>query len=372
MNLSGLTVWQHAAGDTDRDYVDVCIRLGVILNGPGHKGAWPDCVEGLRNEGWSPKKLSDLRRFAEEMQDGDIVVLRIGTKLVPAVGVIVGDYEWNDAFGDVDGWLLEHVRRVRWLWVGDKPKKFDAYAVKWGDTTQRLNPGEVRDWVSSLKSDESEPAKPLPKLPTATESGTIDLDRISDFLFDRGVASASIARLMTEVGELTRIARWYEGSRPDEDGREQQLNKPSEHETVAYLVVPLLRSLGWTPQRMAVEWNKVDVALFESLPRSDDNLSVVVEAKKLGRACLAARLQASGYATQRQGCKRLILTDGLRYGVYVKQEDGDFGLHAYLNLTRLRDSYPAYGCGGAEDALLAMSPDWRMNLQERHSTTPSS
>lgn len=358
MNLNGRTVWQHAAGDTDRDYVDVCIQNGVILNGPGRAGPWPAQMDEVVGKNRRPKKLSDLRRFCEDMRDGDVVVLRLGTKLVPAVGVIVGDYEWNDAFGDVDGWDLEHVRRVRWLWVGKQPKEFDAYAIKWGDTTQRLNPGGVWDWVASLRVDELKPLD-LPELPSQRDAGEIGFDRISDFLFDRGVASASIAHLMTEIGELTRIARWYERSSKDGSDGDQHSNRPSEHETVAYLVVPLLRALGWTPQRMAVEWNKVDVALFESLPRAGDNMSVVVEAKKLGRACLAARLQATGYADQRAGCLRLIVTDGLRYGVYVKQSDGNFGLHAYLNLTRLRDGYPTYRCGGAEDALLAMSPDWR-------------
>lgn len=68
-----------------------------------------------------------------------------------------------------------------------------------------------------------------------TDGREIDYSRISEFLFDRGVASASITRLMDEIGELTRIARWY--------GR-AKAKHPSEHETVAYLVVPLLRALG--------------------------------------------------------------------------------------------------------------------------------
>lgn len=360
MGINGRKVWQHAAGDMDRNYVELCIRHGVILNGPGHQGSWPACVAALEQEGWSSKKLSDLRRFCEDMQDGDLVVLRLGTKLIPAVGVIVGSYEWCDAFGDVDGWVLEHVRRVRWLWVGQQPKAFGAYAVKWGDTTQLLNAGEVWNWVETLELETQHAADLLPALPDASHAKEIQFDRISDFLFDRGLASSSIAHLMAEIGELTRIARWYERAESEEERRDGTFrNRPSEHETVAYLVVPLLRALGWTPQRMAVEWNKVDVALFDALPRDDATLAVVVEAKKMGRACLAARLQATGYAKTRPACQRLIVTDGLRYGVYVKQADGAFALHAYLNLTRLRDAYPAYDCGGAEDALLAMSPDWR-------------
>ncbi len=130
--------------------------------------------------------------------------------------------------------------------------------------------------------------------------------------------SASITALLNEIGELTRIAKWY-----------QRANKPSEHETVAYLVVPLLRALGWTPQRMAVEWNRV------------------------------AMSQAMSYSDGKTACHRLIVTDGLRYGVYTRIKAEPFQLHAYLNLTRLRHSYPIYECSGAEEALLAMAPEWQ-------------
>src|SRR5216684_1647323 len=43
---------------------------------------------------------------------------------------------------------------------------------------------------------------------------------------------------------------------------------------------------GWTPQKMSVEWNQVDVALFSELPRNDEHLHVVVEAKKMDNSCL--------------------------------------------------------------------------------------
>jgi hypothetical protein len=136
----------------------------------------------------------------------------------------------------------------------------------------------------------------------------------------------------------------------------------SEHETIAYLVVPILRALGWTPQRMAVEWNKVDVALFEQLPRSDNSLRIVVEAKKMNNSCLTAKSQAMYYAQGKGECNRLIVTDGLRYGVYVRNKGEMFSLYAYMNLTRFRDHYPIYGSKGAEDALLAMAPEWKADV----------
>ena len=259
------------------------------------------------------------------------------------------DRPWGIDFGDVDGWDLQHIRRVRWLWDSKgQPKTFDAYALKWGDTLQKLNDGPVTEWLSQLPVSDDALSAPLVALPAHAQQPELPVEEISEFLFDHGVASASITHLIQEVGELRRIAKWY-----------QRSQKPSEHETVAYLVVPLLRALGWTPQRMAVEWNHVDVALFERLPRSNENLQVVVEAKKMNNSCLTAVSQASSYADGKTACHRLIVTDGIRYGIYLRKGGEDFSLFAYMNLARLMQDYPVYECKGAKDALLAMAPEWR-------------
>ena len=101
---------------------------------------------------------------------------------------------------------------------------------------------------------------------------------------------------------------------------------------------------------------------FLRLPRSEDRLSVVIEAKKKDSSCLSAFPQARSYALEKKNCKRIIVSDGLRYGVFKRNSDDfdepqDFSLHAYLNLTRLRNEYPLYKCNGAKDALLSMTPD---------------
>jgi hypothetical protein len=163
------------------------------------------------------------------------------------------------------------------------------YALKQGYTTQKLNDGPVADWLADLVISDSPFSISLADLPAPTNE--ISVEQVSEFLFDRGVASASITNLLQEIGELTRIATWY-----------QRSAMPSEHETVAYLVVPLLRARGWTPQRMVVEWNHVDLALFEQLPRSESTLRVVVEAKKMDNSCLSAMSQAMSYAEGKVAC----------------------------------------------------------------------
>jgi hypothetical protein len=348
MDIANKTIWQIAAGDTDRNYADLCLKWDVILNGPGGEGKWPDCRTILQEEdGCTAKKLTDIEQFAQGISEDDVIVLRVGTSTVRGVGRVIGSYEWREEFGDIDGWDLQHVRRVLWFWRGCQ--SFDVYALKWGPTTQRLNDGPVSEWLSNLTVPSEEMNRSLVTLPLEAERGDVSIEEISEFLFDRGVASGSITSLVNEIGELIRIAKWYQRSTA----------KPSEHETVAYLVVPLLRALGWTPQKMAVEWNNVDVALFDKLPRADESVCVVVEAKKMGKSCLAAQSQAMSYAVNKTECRRLIVTDGLRYGVYTRNNEGAFNLYAYMNLTRLRNQYAVYDCKGASDALLAMAPEWK-------------
>lgn len=351
MNLEERNVWQQAAGDKDRNYVELCMRWGVILNGPGRYGAWPQCTQLLQESGWGPRKITDLSRFAVQMKEGDIVLLRLGTSDIFGVGILVGNYLWDECFGDVDGWDLQHIRRVHWVWRNGKDSDhplLKAWDLKQGDTTQLLRlSGPVYEWLKELDLDEDVPLS-LPPLPLNTKN-IVSVQDVSEYLFDRGVASASIATLVDQMDDLQRIAKWY--SRVNQ--------KPSEHETVAYLVIPLLRTLGWTPQRMAVEWRSVDVALFETLPRSDDVLQVVVEAKKMSNSCLSALGQAAAYASTRSSCKRLIVTDGLRYGIYIKHTDDVFRLHAYMNIQRLQGVSSIYECAGAPEALWAMTPEWR-------------
>jgi len=342
--VSEETIWQHAAGDKNRNYADICLKWGVILNGPGYAGPLPGCKDRLLRDGWTSKKVTDLLRFSEEMKEGDFVVLRLGTTDILGVGVIVGDYQWLEEFSDIDGWNLHHVRRVRWFWKGlESPKTFDTYTLKLGDTTQRLDSPEVKKWIESLAKNKADGA--LATLPKSDKQN-VEFEGISEYLFDKGVSSNSIEMLIREIDELIRIAKWY-----------SKYEKPSESETVTYLVVPLLRALGWTPQKMAVEWHNVDVALFSQLPRVDNNLSIVVEAKKKGDSCLSAKSQAQSYAKGKVNCERLIVSDGLRYGVYLKEGD-EFILYAYFNLTALKNDYPIYGCHGVKEALQAMTPEW--------------
>ena len=360
MKMKTDRVWQIAAGDTERNYAPLCLRWDVALMGPGRFGLWKKDAPYTREQtGDTARKITVIKRFCEEIQDGHLVVLRIGTTSACGVGIVSGQTEWNDYFGDVDGWDLQHVRRVKWLWK--QTKDFSTYALKLGDTVQRLTSQPVLDWIASLEFTDNEVGRNLVELPQSRGVNRDTAETIAEYLFAQGIASHSIRELTNEISELARIAKWY-----------QSACNPSEPETVAYLVIPLLRALGWTPQKMAIEWHNVDIALFRSLPRDPMNLTAVVEAKRKGLSCLTAKSQAQGYAEKHgtAACQRLIVTDGLRYAVFFCSEKG-FEEHprAYLNLTDMRSEYPVYECQGAKEAFLLMSADW-IESTRREPTAP--
>ena len=83
-----------------------------------------------------------------------------------------------------------------------------------------------------------------------------------------------------------------------------------------------------------------------------------VEAKRKGNSCLTAFSQAERYSQNKKNCNRLVVTDGLRYGVFIKNQEGFYKLHAYMNLTEFKNEYVVYECHGINEALWAMTPDW--------------
>ncbi len=153
MNIEGRTIWQVAVGNGNKNYADQCLQENVIIIGPGHYGAWPDCREAMRKDGITSQRIGIVKRFAEELKLHDLVVLRVGTQEVYGLGEIVGSYDWSNNYKNVDGWDLQHFRQIHWLWHQDgKPKRFDVHTLKFGSSVQYLISPVVRRWLESLDS----------------------------------------------------------------------------------------------------------------------------------------------------------------------------------------------------------------------------
>jgi hypothetical protein len=299
-------VWQISAGPASRSYADVFLRHGVALIGPGDAGPWAADRDDTLFEG------SFVRRFASEIAPGDVVLLRSGLARVAAVGLVVGEYLYLNAFDDVNGWDLQHARRVRWTRL---PTEHDFGSAVFGANPPRCSRvwnKEVVDFATRVMN--SPPtnwqAAALPELPAEQPP----MAAVPEALTGLVAQAADLLPLMQDgerFGEL-----------------------PSEDELIVHFVVPFLRALGWPPERMAVKWRYIDVAVFRELPRTPASCRFVIEAKRLGAGVEGALEQAQGYVNALGTPCDVVVTDGIRYRMY----DGAHAYEplAYANLARLK------------------------------------
>jgi hypothetical protein len=101
-------VWQISGGPASRAYADIFLKHGVALIGPGDAGPWNPERDDDEFEG------GFVRRFASEVKAGDVFLLRTGLATIAAVGLVAGDYLYVNALDDVNGWDLQHARRMHW------------------------------------------------------------------------------------------------------------------------------------------------------------------------------------------------------------------------------------------------------------------
>jgi hypothetical protein len=299
-------VWQVSAGSGPASFADVFLRHGVALVGPGDPGPW------------TPSRDDDefgggfVRRFAAERAAGDVLLLRTGLASIQAVDLVASDYVYCTLFDDVNGRDLQHARRVRWCRL---PDAYDFGGRVFGANPPRFSRvlnEEVVDFAERFLG--SPPRQwqdaDVPPLP-------MEEPNLED-------CPADVAGLLAEARDLYPL--FWDG---DHFG-----DHPTEDELVAHFVVPLLRSLGWPPERIAVKWRRIDVALFRALPRTPENCHLVLEAKRPAVGVESALMQARGYLDALGVVRDIVLTDGMRYRMYACARD--FRPMAYADLLRLK------------------------------------
>jgi hypothetical protein len=299
-------VWQVSAGPASRSYAEVFLKHGVALIGPGDAGPWTPERDDDEFEG------GFVRRFASEVADGGVVLLRTGIATVAAVGLVAGNYQYADAFDDVNGWDLQHTRRVRWcrlpvehvfgspVFGANPPRCSRVWNPEVLDFAERFLNSPPTHWQSAPLPELPAEDPPLEEVPVALQGIVAQAADLVPLLQDRQA-----------FGEL-----------------------PSEDELIAHFVVPFLHALGWPPERIAVKWRWIDVAVFRALPRTPENCHLVIEAKRLGAGVEGALEQARGYVEALGVPRDVIVTDGIRYRMYAAQSA--FEPVAYANLARLK------------------------------------
>lgn len=299
------SVWQISGGAEQGGYADA-LKYGVALSEPGDSGPWRADRDDAEFDG------TLVRRFATEIQIGDILLLRSGASTIRAVGIVASDYVYLPQFDDVNGQDLQHARRVRWFRL---PVEYDFGPHAFAAITPalaRVNQPKILDYAFRFVS--SPPTNwqtaPLPPLPDEAPS----LGQVPTYL----------QPLVSQIQDLAELY-WDRTAFGD---------CPSEDEMLAHYIVPFLRALGWQPEQIAVKWRFMDVVTFRELPRTPQNCCYIVEAKRIGAGVEGALGQAKGYVQALGVPRDIVVTDGIRYRMY--QADRDFAPVAYANLARLK------------------------------------
>jgi hypothetical protein len=299
-------VWQISGGPVSRAYAEVFLKHGVALIGPGDAGPWNPERDDDEFEG------GFVRRFARDIAAGDVVLLRTGLATTSAVGLVAGDYVYLNACDDVNGWDLQHARRVHWCRLPAEQAFGTAVFGANPPRCSRVWNEEVVDFAERfLKSPPTHwQAAPLPELPVEEPL----LEQVPDALQGMVAQAADLVPLL--------------------QNKQAFGEQPSEDELIVHFVVPILRALGWPPERIAVQWRRIDVAVFRALPRTPENCHLVIEAKRFGAGVEGALDQAKGYVEALGLPRDVIVTDGIRYRMYAGERG--FAPLAYANLARLK------------------------------------
>lgn len=336
-----VTVWQIAAGDGNRDYHDVFLRFGLACVGSGEAGEYREHVDVYTEPG-TPFYRSYLRPFCEEVLPGDILILKrpAGRRFeILAVGRVTSGYRFEPRLEDVDGWPLQHVLDVSWR-QPDESMIVDG--LRRG-TLSRVQHEGARVTAASLFEQLQD--RPVEELPVA--AGEVTDDHLVERLIDHGVPAERAEIITSTIWRVRRLASWYQ-RRGDEIG---------EHEIRTFLIVPLLLALGWPEQRIKIEFSALDIALFDRPYAGDAEPTLVIESKRLFDGLGGVALQqAQTYAMRYPTCRRLIVSDGLRYKLYLRDQEW-WSPEAYANLLKLRDRHPYdEGVAGADELFLSLLP----------------
>jgi len=337
-----MNVWQVAAGDGDRDYSEIFLRFGVVLVGPGDPGPYFGNQAVYATKGGGNYR-DFMPWFCESMSDGDLVVLKrpSGRRWdMVAVGRVKSGYDHLEVFGDVDGWDLQHCRQVAWRepreqTIVDGLRRGTFCAVSAANV-------EVRKKALALwESGAERSPEPIPKPPRILE-----VDELVDRLVEHGLSVNDAETVSSTIWRLRRLAGWY-SSRGAGVG---------EFEIRSFLIIPLLLAVGWPEQSLRIEWNRLDIAAFDGPYSSEKEPIMIIESKRLGSGLRYASRQAQSNAAAYPSCSRLVVSDGIRYKLFRKKNDG-WAPCAYVNLLSPKRTYPYdEGVAGAQELFRQLVP----------------
>jgi hypothetical protein len=348
-------VWQIACGNKGRRYDDLFIAHDIMLIGPGRLGEYnKPKYEAAVADGVIKKSRADMiKAFAADAQPGDVILARSGYRVV-AIGYLVEYYEHNQNFDDIDGWDLEHTRRVLWQdhltgQLSELQAESDLFADrKQIPTFTRVGTRSMLDRVEPMAN--AFRGRPLRELPPRVP-WAMSPEAIKNALFREGLGFDAVQQVERTINKLAGLLEFYRHN--------GQRDRPSEHEIVAHVTVPILLALGWSEQLLAVEWHKVDLAVFSGTPTTKDNCVLLCEAKGANSPTGRVVEQAARYWQQLalNNCRKLLVAAGGRLYLYRRAGEGwESSPSGYVNLLKIRRRHLLPANTDAIETLMALTP----------------
>lgn len=128
---------------------------------------------------------------------------------------------------------------------------------------------------------------------------------------------------------------------------------------MAHIILPLLMAMGWSEQLLAVEWRKIDLAIFSGTPTDQQRCRLVCEAKGMGHGLQDVFQQAVRYTdtSQLTACDKILLADGGRFYLYRRHAEGwEQQPSGYLNVLKIREDHLLPSGTNAIDTIIALTP----------------
>lgn len=332
MNLSeinSLNTWHIGTGDATRNYFKYFLSFGVAFVAPGHPGREGD--ESTKRYYEENPKVNNWGKTLSEVRENDWVIARKGRKMILAIGIVKKTYDYSDLFNDAGGWSSNHFIIVDWYIPKNSHQiiKFEKDILPM-NTMGRCKQQEVYD---SIKKTTFEKQAPIHNLSTSLTklSKQLVLDQLVGEFINYGLRIQDAENVVTTLKRVKRLAIWYF----------ENDYSVSEDEIRAFLVLPFFTALGWSEQKIKLEYKKIDVALFtKPFVKADQELKtspeIIVEVKTYHNGLAFTKEQAKRYGKMFKETTKFITTNGYRYFYYEKEGD-ELIEKGYFNVRKLKE-----------------------------------
>jgi len=317
-------IWQVGSGDKTRDYSRFCLDYGIAIVGP--------------EDPWG----NNLKKI----HVGEIVLLRRGKTKIIAVGIVRKSHDTSESLNDVHGWGLNHFITLKWYVNKDKPYIKLPSALIGYSTMSCIdkNRNKIKEIINNTNLVEYNSQKKISNLKIPKK---ITENDIQNHLINAGIRISDAQNITNTIARIITLVEWYIKNDPD----------VLELELRTFLVIPFLLSLGWSEQKIKIEYNNIDIALFSKpfQKKSKSQPQIIIETKSFSDGLSLAKEQSEKYAKNYPDCKKMITTNGFRYSTFEKDRD-IFKQTSYINLLDLREfDYINNDIGGALKSLLLIS-----------------